>query len=200
MFIYNTNKPTIIESSSTDLYQYRCYIGNQEIQTNSLSSYWYVTKETVGCFTGNNKIFTDFLLCVEILGYTPEARTSTYSRGTDLPYINGCSSKQLIHPNRQGDPTWQLLDIAANCKEQEHHIHSTARVVYVAKGHGKSIIGSSNNYKEYELKEGTVLILPKMVQHHFEATAEGLVVVPLHIFSSSSSEFNHPMFNGTHIV
>ena len=154
----------------------------------------------VGCFTGDGSVFEDFDVCVEIFGYTPETRTSSYSRGTDLPYINGCSTKQLIAPNRQGDPTWQLLKMMPHATEQKHHIHSTARIVYVVSGSGNSIVGMPDDTKSYPLSKGMVLVLPKMIPHHFTSNEDGLLVAPLHVFSSVNNEANHPMFNGTIII
>jgi len=146
------------------------------------------------------QVFTDFVVCVEILGYTPERRTSTYSKGADLPYVNGCSTKQLIPPARLGDPTWQYLSIPPGSQEQQHHIHSTARVVYIAAGKGNSIVGMPAVETVHELTPGMVMVLPKMIPHHFTASEEGLVVIPLHVFSSTTLENNHPMFAGTHIA
>jgi len=198
---FNSNTPTIVNSKNIDLYQYTAYIGEHSINTNTKSSYWYVNDSEVGCKTGQNNVFKSTHLCVEIYGYTPETRTSSYSRYTDLPYINGCSSKQLISPNRLGDPTWQMLYIPENTSEQEHHIHSTTRIVYVAKGSGFSHVGTKNNIKTTPLYAGQVIVLDKMVPHHFSTLDDTLLVIPLHIFSSvGSSEHNHPMFNGTHKV
>jgi len=190
----------VYRSTSEDLYQYVCYPKKTTITTKNTNSYWYINKSVAGCFTGNGSEFSDFLVCVEILGYTPETRTSSYSRGTDLPYVNGCSTKQLINPARLGDPTWQLLHIPPMCMEQTHHIHSTGRVVYVIDGEGVSIAGTPENSTKYELTPGMCIILPKMVPHHFTAGPKGLLVAPLHIFSSTSLENQHPMFHGTHMV
>lgn len=200
MIIYNVENTAVVESGAADLYQYRAFIGSQEIITSNRSSYWYLTANEVGCFTGDGSVFKDFELCVEILGYTPEKRTSTYSRGSDLPYLNGCSTKQLVPPNRSGDPTWQMLVMAPGTTEQKHHVHSTARVVYVASGSGESIVGMPSNSTTYVLEKGMVLILPKMEPHHFTSKETGLTVIPLHVFSTGNNEFNHPMFNGTHTI
>lgn len=194
------NEISVSNSTEKDLYQYRCYIQSQPIITDPICSYWYLNDREIGCFTGDDSIFEDFDVCVEIFGYTPETRTSTYTRGTDLPYLNGCSTKQLIPPNRLGDPTWQLLQMQPNTTEQKHHVHSTARVVYVISGSGYSMVGMSNNIKVHKLSKGMVLILDKLEPHHFVSSEDGLLVAPLHIFSSSSDEFNHPMFNGTHEI
>ena len=52
----------------------------------------------------------------------------------------------------------------------------------------------------HDLTPGTVVILDKMIPHHFSTDEEGLIVLPIHIFSSTSLENNHPMFAGTHKV
>lgn len=194
------NSLSIVNSTSQDLYQYRCYVKTQPIITDQRCSYWYLNGSEVGCFAGDGEVFNGFDVCVEILGYTPEARTSTYSRGTDLPYLNGCSTKQLIPPTRAGDPTWQLLQMAPNTTEQKHHVHSTARIVYVVSGGGESVVGMPGSQQTYKLEPGMVLILNKMEPHHFISGENGLLVAPLHVFSTGANEFNHPMFNGTHLV
>lgn len=198
--LYNRDDSIIVESSEIDLYQYRLYIGSHKIQTEKQSSYWFIDQDRVSVLSGNNSVLESQKLCVQIFGYTPEFRSSTYSRYTDLPYINGCSSKQLISPARPGDPTWQLLLIPADASEQAHHIHSTTRVVYVHEGQGVSHIGAGKNQILLDLTPGSILVLDKMIPHHFSTTDSHLVVFPLHIYSSVAQEFNHPMFNGTHRV
>jgi len=198
--IHNTNSSTIVDSTELDLYQYRTYIGEYTVPTSSRNSYWYIENNTVISTTGNGNPIDSKLICVEIFGYTPETRTSTFSRFTDLPYINGCSSKQLITPNRLGDPTWQLLLLPPFTSEQSHHIHSTCRIVYVSEGFGKSIIGQEGHTTDIDLTPGTVIILDKMVPHHFVTQKEHLLVLPLHVYSSVPSEKIHPMFNGTHEI
>ena len=200
--IINKNFPEIIKSTANELYQHTVYVGRHQVVENTRSSYWYVNGDTVVSKTGESGHIIDRKeMCVEIYGYTPETRTSTFNKGTDLPYINGCSAKQLIPPNRAGDPTFQMLYIPRGVSEQEHHIHATARIVYVARGRGKSIVGTPSNSTVYDLNEGDVIILGKMIPHHFETIDSDLLVLPLHVFSSvASEEFNHPMFNGTHRV
>ena len=199
--IINSRDSKIFDCAVTELYQYRVYVGLNEIQTTSQSSYWYINGDTVVSTTGNGNAITSQSMCVEIFGYTPETRTSTFGRGTDLPYINGCSTKQLINPVRAGDPTFQMLYMPPYTAEQAHHIHATARIVYVAKGKGNSIVGSATQSKEYELNQGDVIILDKMVPHHFETLDSELLVLPMHVYSSvASEEHNHPMFIGTHKI
>lgn len=194
---YRTEVPTIVESKDFDLYAYRVYIGKHLVTVNQFNSYWYIKGNSV--ITGTSEIpIESEELCVEIIGYRPETRTSTFSKYTDLPYINGCSTKQLITPNRVGDPTWQMLLIPPFTSEQKHHIHSTARVVYVKSGCGTSHVGASGKTADYPLEPGMVLILDKMIPHHFSTQDDSLIVLPLHVFSSTPHESNHPMFNGTY--
>ena len=198
------DKPSIYRSGYGDLYQYNVYIGKQKIdRLSTKNSYWFISDGRAQCYTprveGAESLDVD-LFCVEIFGYTPEDRSSCFDKGTDLPYVNGCSTKQLIPAARPGDPTFQYLLIPAGCSEQEHHIHATPRVVYVYKGEGVSIVGMGTNQEAYKLTEGDLIVLDKMVPHHFETKDQDLVVLPIHIFSSGPSEFNHPMFNGTHKV
>lgn len=197
---YDTQTPRIVESTEVDLYQYKLYVGDNEIATSKHSSYWLIDDDKVSSFSGTGSVIKSDIMCVEIYGYTPETRTSTYSRYTDLPYINGCSSKQLITPARPGDPTWQLLFIPENSSEQAHHIHSTSRIVYVLEGKGKSHVGVGEKMQTFDLFPGMIVVLDKMIPHHFTTQDSHLVVLPLHIFSSVNQEFNHPMFNGTHRV
>ena len=74
------------------------YLDSNLIQANTKNSYWYLRENIVVSETGNNQIINSEKMCVELYGYTPETRTSTYDRLSDLPYINGCSTKQLINP------------------------------------------------------------------------------------------------------
>ena len=194
---YTTDKSDIAHAKPHDLYQYTAYIGENNIVTSKFNSYWYIDGVNVKSYSGEPDRISSKLLCVEIIGYTPENRSSTFSKYTDLPYINGCSTKQLLNPVRAGDPTWQMLYIPPHTSEQAHHIHSTTRVVYVASGSGKSHIGSSGHTETYDLKAGMVLIIDKMMPHHFSTQDDSLIVLPLHIFSSTAEEHNHPMFLGT---
>ena len=199
--LINSSSNEIIHSTKNDLYQYKVYVGQHFINTQPINSYWYLDNDSVVSKSGNGAELDSKLLCVEIFGYTPETRSSSYDRYTDLPYINGCSTKQLINSVRLGDPTWQMLYMPPYTSEQQHHIHSTTRIVYVYKGRGTSHIGiSDNNMKDIPLQEGDVLILDKMIPHHFSTDSEDLIVLPLHIFTSTGNEFNHPMYNGTHKI
>lgn len=189
-----------VSSNFRDLYQYNVFVGPTKVLTAPRNSYWYIDNNEVIVKTGDGADIDSKIICTEIFGYTPEKRTSTFSKLTDLPYVNGCSTKQLIFPNRPGDPTWQMLHMPPYTSEQIHHIHSTARVVYVSDGRGTAHMGQGEGIKNLDLAAGDLLILEKMVPHHFSTQQHGLTVLPLHIFSSTNGEFNHPMFDGTHKV
>ena len=58
------------------------------------------------------------------------------------------------------------------------------------------------NGKEYSsaLKPGMTCILAPMCPHHFVTGDEPLSVLPVHVWSSTAAEWNHPMFLGTHLT
>lgn len=200
---FNTQTPTIYESDTNQLYYYKTYIGTHEIEVERGDSVYYFDIELEHALvkSGPCTIRSHHLATV-IRGYMHPNAMCALKGVTTLPYINGCSTKQLFAPLRLGDPTLQYLNIPPFSKEQNHHIHSTARVVYILKGHGKSIVGVEQKNIETELKPGMVCVFEPMSPHHFETdTADPLIVVPLHIFSSVGAlEKNHPMFNGTVII
>ena len=115
----------------------------------------------------------------------PENKTSGIYTKAYLPYVNGCSTKQIFPPERVGDPTLQLLDMPPYSSEQAHHIHSTVRIVYVVSGTGKSLVGMDKMTISEDLYPGKVIILQKMCPHHFETDQDRIILLPLHVFSSS---------------
>lgn len=146
---------------------------------------------------GPASINSDFF-AVLIRGFAPENKTSSITNGTVLPYVNGCSTKQIFTPDRPGDPTLQMLQIPPYSSEQAHHIHSTARAVYVLAGEGRSVVGMKDKTFAHPLTPGTIAVLERMCPHHFETGALGLTVLPVHVWSTvPSAEYNHPMYNGT---
>lgn len=201
--VYKTNEPIIIDSPDNELYSYKAYIGeHKEITVEKGDSAWIVSDTQVKSIRGYAKVSSE-KLCVVIRGYAGDNKLSGYETMSNLPYVNGCTSNQLIPPLRIGDPTAQLLFLPKFTQEQAHHIHSTARIVYVLKGKGKSIQGmpdkngGKGSLVEIDLSPGKVIILDKNIPHHFETEDSELVVIPIHIFSSTPLEYNHPMFNGT---
>ena len=179
-----------------DLYYYCVYIGKASLIVDPMDSVWYVQDGFVASHRGGEVHSTQ--MAVVIRGYTPSKRIAEINTCPYLPYINGCATSQLLPPIRIGDPTFQLLSMPPYTSEQSHHIHSTARVVFVYEGSGTCEHGSEGHTKSMKLEKGDVLIIDKMYPHHFVTEKENLVVLPLHIFSSTSLENSHPMMEGTH--
>lgn len=193
---------TLVRAAIDDLYYYECHIGNQRVVVESGDCVYWVAadKKTANLTRGPAEIESSHIATV-VRGYMPENKLSGIVTKTTLPYVNGCSTKQVFPPDRLGDPTLQILDIPPMASEQVHHIHSTVRVVYVLSGTGRSIVGMENKTIVEDLYVGKIIILQKMCPHHFETDGEHLIVLPLHVFSSVGSlETNHPMFNGTHMA
>lgn len=199
---YETSEKNIVHAEDDDLYHYTTYIGQHEIQLERGDCIYFVSDDrtTAHLKRGPQKISSTHIATV-IRGYMPEEKSSTFTTRTNLPYVNGCSTKQIFSPDRPGDPTLQLLQIPPFSSEQAHHIHSTVRVAYIVKGSGRSIVGMEQKNVIEDLYPGKVCILQKMCPHHFETDHEHLLVLPLHIFSSVGAiEQSHPMFNGTHMT
>lgn len=188
----------VYDSTDYDLYSYKVYTGEQRIAIPKGDSAWVVTKNKAYVYRGGQEIDSDHLAVV-IRGYQCEEKSSGFESLSNLPYINGCSSHQVFSPVRPGDPTMQLLRIPPYASEQAHHVHSTVRVVYVLSGKGKSIQGM-NNETITDLNPGDILILDKMTPHHFATEEESLIVIPIHVYSSTILEKSHPMIDGTFIV
>ncbi|MEM1136272.1 MAG: hypothetical protein AAGI07_10575 [Bacteroidota bacterium] len=200
---FNTKDIAMFECDTDQLYYFKSYIGYHiiEIQKGDCVYYFDDSLENAIVVKGPNMVKSKHLATV-IRGYMHHDSQTQLSGVTTLPYVNGCSTKQLFPPLRIGDPTLQYLKIPPYSKEQEHHIHSTFRVVLILKGKGKSIVGLSNKNITTELSSGSVIILEPMCPHHFETdTEEYLIALPLHVFSSvGPQEKNHPMFNGTVMI
>jgi quercetin dioxygenase-like cupin family protein len=190
--------PEIIKGEG--LYTHTIYTGTQEVEVEEGDTAWFLAEENVVSVAPGPTIVVSKIMCVVIRGYTrSELMVGVNGSDTNLPYINGCSTDQLIHPIRPGDPTFQKLTIPPHASEQKHHIHSTPRVVYVLEGTGKSIVGMKGQ-EEYVLEKGDIIILNKMEPHHFETEDSHLTVLPLHVYSSTPLEHNHAMKIGTHEV
>lgn len=190
----------IVTSRPGDLYTYTTYIGTHDVAVEKGDcAYYYDDAGTAHIVRGPVK-FQSTVIATVIRGYAPEGRTAVVGRATHLPYVNGCSTRQIFEPERIGDPTLQMLRIPPFSSEQAHHIHSTARVVHVLEGRGRCVVGMDKWVGKTELVPGMSLVLHPMCPHHFETDGEPLLVLPLHVFSSPPAgiEHNHPMFNGTH--
>jgi mannose-6-phosphate isomerase-like protein (cupin superfamily) len=192
----------VVEARPGNLYHYTTYLGVHEVVVERGDCAYWISDdlEIAHQQRGPARIASRHIATV-LRGYMPEHKTTSMHQGTTLPYVNGCSTKQLFPPERPGDPTLQLLYMPPHTTEQAHHIHSTARVVYILRGRGVSIVGTSDHTTRHDLTPGMACILEPMCPHHFETSAESLVCIPLHIFSSSGvNELDHPMFRGTHVV
>jgi hypothetical protein len=185
-----------------DLYFYTTYIGQHAISVERGDCVYYLSEDKTTAHLQRGPISLDSKhIATVVRGYMPENKSSSIITKTNLPYVNGCSTKQVFPPDRLGDPTLQLLDIPPYSAEQAHHIHSTVRVAYILKGTGRSIVGMEQKFIVEDLYPGKTVILQKMSPHHFETDGEHLIVLPLHVFSSIGNlENNHPMFNGTHFT
>jgi len=148
-----------------DLYYYCVYVGKASLIVEPMDSIWYVQDGYVASHRGGEVHSTE--MAVVIRGYTPPKRIAEINTCPVLPYINGCATSQLLPPIRIGDPTFQLLSMPPHTSEQAHHIHSTARVVFVYEGSGICEHGSKGHTESMSLEKGDVLIIDKMYPHHF---------------------------------
>jgi mannose-6-phosphate isomerase-like protein (cupin superfamily) len=192
----------VVEATDDDLYFFKTYVGSHVIDVERGDCVYYISEDKRTCFLkrGPASIESKHVATI-IRGYMPENKSSEVVTKTNLPYVNGCSTKQVFPPDRLGDPTLQLLNIPPHSAEQAHHIHSTVRVAYILSGTGRSIVGMEGGYHVEDLYPGKTVVLGKFAPHHFETNDQHLIVLPLHVFSSVSGlENNHPMFNGTHLT
>lgn len=202
---YEPGSQAVYEAKNGELYYYQTYIGNHTVEVSKGDSAWFLSedKRQVSVIKGPIAVTSHHILTV-IRGYMSPEKHTILDTNTNLPYVNGCSTRQLMHAERLGDPTYQLLQIPGGSKEQAHHIHSTTRIVYVLSGKGWSQVGLEKNMQKTRLEAGMVGVFDPMTPHHFETDAdveEPLIVIPLHIYSSSGGvEFNHPMFNGSYLM
>lgn len=192
----------VIEAQPDDLYHFKSYVGPHRIDVEFGDSvYWIDERVEAAHLSRGPAVVQSPRIATVIRGHMPENKSSGIVTLTNLPYVNGCSTKQVFAPERAGDPTLQILRMPPYSAEQQHHIHSTVRVVYVMQGRGRSVVGMERRTITENLYPGKVVILRKMCPHHFETDDDTLLVLPLHVWSSvGASENNHPMFNGTHMV
>lgn len=182
-----------------DSYYFETYIGSHSIRVDRGDCvFWLESGKTMARLTRGPAQVQSPHFATLIRGYAPENRSCEFSESTVLPYVNGCSTKQIFAPERPGDPTMQMLKIPPFASEQVHHIHSTVRSVYVLSGKGTSVVGMQGKTKRSALLPGMICVLEKMCPHHFETEDSPLVVIPVHVWSTQPGvENNHPMFNGT---
>lgn len=196
---FESNQVRHVCAQDHDLYFYDVYIGPQKIKiSRGDSAFTFNEKSMEAQLVRGPCDLQSTSISTIVRGYAPDNRSVQLTSSTNLPYVNGCSTKQIFSPVRPGDPTFQLLYIPPHSLEQVHHIHPTVRVVYVLSGTGTSVVGTKTASARTTLKPGMVCILQKMCPHHFETTDSPLCVLPVHVWSTvAGEEFNHPMFNGT---
>ncbi|TDJ34688.1 MAG: cupin domain-containing protein [Gammaproteobacteria bacterium] len=182
------------KSPEGEPYQYT--VTSSPIDVQAGDSAWYIEGDTVHVSRG--PVAIDASHCVVIRGYAPANRSASLQGGTNLPYINGTSSETLIAPQRPGDPTAQLLFMPAHTSEQQHHIHSTTRVVRMLEGQCTVIIGTPGKHDSLPLKVGDTIVVSRMTPHHFVTDDDYFLCMPIHVWSSVPSESQHPMEFGTH--
>lgn len=196
----------VLRSRDSDTYTYTVYTGHQLAKAEPGDSLWCVVHEkgevVASVVPGPaHAQGSERGVIVSVRGYAPPPTiTRPGKHGTVLPYVNGCSTRQLIPPPRPGDPTLQLLAIPPFSAEQAHHVHATARVAYVLSGKGVSVVGMEGALVKTELLPGMICVLDPMCPHHFETPqGEWLLVIPLHVWSSPPGgiEYGHPMMAGT---
>jgi uncharacterized RmlC-like cupin family protein len=202
---YHISNPVIHQVASDQAYYFKTFVGlsKNDIDVEFGDCIYFFSEELKKVILKRGPCKVRSLHCATIIrGYMPSEMSVSLEGTTVLPYVNGCSTRQLMTPARPGDPTLQFLKIPPYSKEQAHHIHSTVRVVYVLEGKGKSVVGMEGKTVEHNLVPGTVCILDPMCPHHFETPyGQHIKVVPLHIYSSIGSvEAAHPMFHGTYMV
>ena len=189
-------------SGSESPYHYEVYKDRDVVTTVELGdSAWVVNNGKIYTLRGRT-VLADKELIVIIRGFSPTARSAEFAKGShcNLPYINGCMSENLIAPQRPGDPCAQLLYLPPQSAEQEHHIHSTDRVVYVISGEGVGVVDPYPESDWVQLLRKDVYVIPKGMPHHFETLANPLLVLPIHIWSSTADEHTHPMTLGTFLT
>jgi len=200
---FDAGNTAIFEAPEDHSYFFTTFIGNHKVDVERGDCIYFFSDDQKTAFIKRGPCQIKSLHCATIVrGFMPAERSCSLEGLPVLPYVNGCSTKQIFAPPRPGDPTLQYLHIPAHSAEQAHHIHSTVRVVYTLSGRGTSVVGMEGLTVKEELTPGKVCILEPMCPHHFETPyGESLVVVPLHIFSATSGvETMHPMFNGTYLM
>lgn len=197
-YYFRGDEPQVYSGRPNDLYSYKAYHGEHTIEIEQGDSLIYVENQgNLAVWVAGPKTVQSKHCAILYRGYQCGSKTVSVDQNVNLPYVNGCATRQLFHPERIGDPTFQQLTMPPHTSEQVHHIHSTPRVVYVKSGRGFSIVGQGDKSETTELVAGMTCVLDPMCPHHFKTEDDYLIVLPAHIYSSTSSEHNHPMFNGT---
>lgn len=205
-YFKSDDAPVVYKARPVDSYYYETLIGQHTVTVEHGDSVWWLEIGEDGEAWAHARsgpvTITSERMAVVVRGYMVEDQGVRFgNKATVLPYVNGCSTRQIMPPHRLGDPTLQHLLIPAYSAEQAHHIHSTVRVVYVLRGKGVSVVGMEGAEVKTELLPGMVCVLDPMSPHHFETPqGEAIEVVPFHVFSAVPGESNHAMFRGTFLM
>jgi hypothetical protein len=191
----------VISSKDDEMYSYVAFVGPNIVDVDR-GDCCFVKRDNTAVLKRGPCRFTSPEFAAVVRGYAPPEKTADLAGRMVLPYVNGCSTRQIFPPERPGDPTLQMLTIPPYSAEQAHHIHSTVRVVFVLAGRGYSIVGMEKQCIAKELVPGMVVVLDNMCPHHFETEESSVVVLPVHVWSAlpGAVENNHPMFNGTFLM
>ena len=197
--IFKHGESLIIDSGENSIYSFSIFAGNHNIKVKTGDSLYFLDSDlkfahVVRGFQEVKSVYLGIL----IRGYNSPKKMNEINFHTFLPYVNGCSARQIFPPERPGDPTWQLLYMPSKTKEQIHHVHSTPRIAFVLNGSGKAVFGSKSNYIEKKIHDKDICCIETMTPHHFEAD-EDLKILAFHVFSTvmDKLELNHPMYTGT---
>jgi hypothetical protein len=198
---YYYKKEGFHEANDNDLYYYKAFLWEKSIIIDKWDSLYHLSNDKKNMFFSQwPKEIPIKNYWVLLRWYSNWEKSSTIDN-SNLPYVNGCSTREIFHTERPGDPTAQLLTIPAYSSEQQHHIHSTVRVVYILEWEWYSVVWMKDNNIRTKLEPWMMIVLEKFAPHHFETEWKKLIVLPIHIFSTIwSIEKNHPMFNWTHLV
>lgn len=124
-----------------------------------------------------------------------------------LKYIDGCTSTEMIKPEKLGDPCLNHLHFPKEI-DQTMHTHPSIRVGMIAKGHGTCVVPG----REIPLTPGTIFIIHKQEDlyekisgnlaqegsHKFRTDSEGMEVVAYHPDSTTGpTDESHQMLNNT---
>lgn len=200
MNLFEPGERAHLVAEDRDPYYYETFVGTHEIPiARGDCAFWLSPDLTVAQLTRGPQVIQSSRFATLVRGFAPETKTSTLGNKTVLPYINGCSTKQIFPPDRPGDPTLQMLFMPPHCREQQHHIHPTARAVFVLAGQGRCQIGMGPGGENiFDLTAGMTCVIQPMTPHHFETGADSLLVLPVHIWSTvRGAESGHPMIDGT---
>ena len=198
---YQRGERVVEHSPSWAPYAYTAYIGPQDFELAAGDCAFMLSPELDAVLRlRGEKTLSSGHFAVVVRGYAPDDAQRVLLTGMNLPYVNGCSIKQLFPPERAGDPCMQQLWMPPFSKEQAHHIHPTARVLLVSHGSGVCVLGMEGKTERVELAKGGKLVLDPMCPHHFETRDEPLSVLPVHVWSSTPGERSHPMMAGTHFT